>query len=305
MEIKKRLTSILDNVLGKRGVSGGANEIAYCCPFCNHHKPKLQINVETQQWHCWVCDAKGKSVFTLVKKLKASKAVYEELSQIYKNTKFTKHEKQKDAFVKLPEEFIPMAFLQSSSLSYKHAKTYLKNRGITDDDIVKYSIGYCIDGDYGGRIIVPSYDENGNLNYFVARSFYNSPLKYKNPPAPKDTVIFDLYINWNMPVVLCEGVFDAMAIKRNAVPLLGKTVQETLLKKLINSTKEVIVCLDADAQDTMYKVTEKLLRHGVKVSRVNLTEGDPSDLGFTTMNYALQKSIPVNEYDLIKQKINI
>ena len=146
-------------------------------------------------------------------------------------------------------------------------------------------------------------DSNGNLNYFVARSFYNSPLKYKNPPAPKDTVIFDLYINWNMPVVLCEGVFDAMAIKRNAVPLLGKTVQETLLKKLINSTKEVIVCLDSDAQDTIYKVTEKLLRHGIKVSRVNLTEGDPSDLGFSVMSYALQKSIPVNEYDLIKQKI--
>lgn len=305
MEIKKRLTSILDNVLGKRGVSGGANEIAYCCPFCNHHKPKLQINVETQQWHCWVCDAKGKSVFTLVKKLNATKAVYEELSQIYKNTRFSKYEKKKDAFVKLPDEFIPMAFLKSDSLSYNHAKNYLEKRGITEDDIIKYSIGYCVDGDYGGRIIVPSYDSNGNLNYFVARSFYNSPLKYKNPPAPKDTVIFDLYINWNMPVVLCEGVFDAMAIKRNAVPLLGKTVQETLLKKLINSTKEVIVCLDSDAQDTIYKVTEKLLRHGIKVSRVNLIEGDPSDLGFSVMSYALQKSIPVNEYDLIKQKINI
>ena len=241
----------------------------------------------------------------MVKKLKATKAVYEELSQIYKNTRFSKYEKKKDAFVKLPEEFIPMAFLKSDSLSYKHAKNYLEKRGITEDDIIKYSIGYCVDGDYGGRIIVPSYDSNGNLNYFVARSFYNSPLKYKNPPAPKDTVIFDLYINWNMPVVLCEGVFDAMAIKRNAVPLLGKTVQETLLKKLINSTKEVIVCLDSDAQDTIYKVTEKLLRHGIKVSRVNLTEGDPSDLGFSVMSYALQKSIPVNEYDLIKQKINI
>lgn len=56
-------------------------------------------------------------------------------------------------------------------------------------------------------------------------------MKYKNPPAPKDTVIFDLYINWNMPVILCEGVFDAIAIKRNAIPLLGKTVQDALLQK--------------------------------------------------------------------------
>tara|TARA_B100000902_G_C27194169_1_gene855538 strand:- start:266 stop:1183 length:918 start_codon:yes stop_codon:yes gene_type:complete len=305
MEIKNRLSSILDNVFKSKSVSGGANEIAYCCPFCNHHKPKLQINVETQQWHCWVCDAKGKSVFSLAKKLKAAKSIYQELEAIYKNSKFSKSKYVKDSFVKLPEEYIPMAFLKSDSLSYGHAKKYLDKRGITEEDIIKYSIGYCVDGDYGGRIIVPSYDSNGNLNYFVARSFYNSPLKYKNPPAPKDTIIFDMYINWNMPVILCEGVFDAMAIKKNAVPLLGKTVQDTLLKNLINNTKEVIVCLDADAQDTIYKVTEKLLRNGVKVSRVNLTKGDPSDLGFKVMNFALTKAIPVNEYDLIRQKINI
>ena len=297
MEIKNRLSSILDNVFKSKSVSGGANEIAYCCPFCNHHKPKLQINVETQQWHCWVCDAKGKSVFSLAKKLKAAKSIYQELEAIYKNSKFSKSKYVKDSFVKLPEEYIPMAFLKSDSLSYGHAKKYLNKRGITEEDIIKYSIGYCVDGDYGGRIIVPSYDSNGNLNYFVARSFYNSPLKYKNPPAPKDTIIFDMYINWNMPVILCEGVFDAMAIKKNAVPLLGKTVQDTLLKNLINNTKEVIVCLDADAQDTIYKVTEKLLR--------NLTKGDPSDLGFKVMNFALTKAIPVNEYDLIRQKINI
>ena len=305
MEIKNRLSSILNNVFKSKSVSGGANEIAYCCPFCNHHKPKLQINVETQQWHCWVCDAKGKSVFSLVKKLKAPKSVYQELETIYKNSRFNKNKQVKDSFVKLPEEYIPMSFLKSDSLSYKHAKKYLDNRKITEDDIIKYSIGYCVDGDYGGRIIVPSYDSNGNLNYFVARSFYNSPLKYKNPPAPKDTIIFDLYINWSMPVVLCEGVFDAMAIKRNAVPLLGKTVQDELLKKLVNNTKEVIVCLDADAQDTIYKVTKKLLRSGVKVSRINLDKGDPSDLGFTIMNFALQKATQVNEYDLIRQKINI
>ncbi len=305
MEIKNRLSSILDNVFKSKSVSGGANEIAYCCPFCNHHKPKLQINVETQQWHCWVCDAKGKSVFSLAKKLKAAKSIYQELEAIYKNSKFSKSKYVKDSFVKLPEEYIPMAFLKSDSLSYGHAKKYLNKRGITEEDIIKYSIGYCVDGDYGGRIIVPSYDSNGNLNYFVARSFYNSPLKYKNPPSPKDTIIFDMYINWNMPVILCEGVFDAMAIKKNAVPLLGKTVQDTLLKNLINNTKEVIVCLDADAQDTIYKVTEKLLRNGVKVSRVNLTKGDPSDLGFKVMNFALTKAIPVNEYDLIRQKINI
>ena len=51
-----------------------------------------------------------------------------------------------------------------------------------------------------------------------------------------------------MPLVLCEGVFDAIAIRRNAVPLLGKFVPRKLLKMMIkNKVKEVYVALDDDA----------------------------------------------------------
>ena len=129
-------------------------------------------------------------------------------------------------------------------------------------------------------------------------------MKYKNPPAPKDTVIFDLYINWNMPVILCEGVFDAIAIKRNAIPLLGKTVQDALLQKMINRhVSEVTVILDADAKDTLIKVCDKLMRHNINVSTVMLDNGDPSDLGYKTMLFAIEKRTVMNEYDLIRQRI--
>ena len=49
---------------------------------------------------------------------------------------------------------------------------------------------------------------NGKLNYFVGRDFYASTLKYKNPPIPKDVIGFDLYVNWSLPIILVEGVFD-------------------------------------------------------------------------------------------------
>ena len=40
--------------------------------------------------------------------------------------------------------------------------------------------------DYAGRIIVPSYDVDNKLNYFLARDFTgNAYLKYKNPPVIK------------------------------------------------------------------------------------------------------------------------
>ena len=306
MEIKQRLLSILNSLIQSNGTDGGKNELLYYCPFCNHHKQKLQVNVITQQWHCWVCDAKGKSIFSLAKKLKAPKSVFTELSQIFKNSKkYTFDSAEKSKIVKLPDEFFTLRG-KNESLSFKHAKAYLEKRNITQEDIIRYNIGYCTDGTYGGRIIIPSYDENGILNYFIARSFYNSYLKYKNPPVPKDTVIFELYINWKMPIVLCEGVFDAIAIKRNAIPLLGKTVQDKLLKKMINNNvPEVIVALDSDAQSTMINVCDKLIRHGLNVSRTSLKEGDPSSLGFNGMLSELAERSYVTDYDLILQKINI
>ena len=65
-------------------------------------------------------------------------------------------------------------------------------------------------------------------------------MKYRNSTTTKDIVGFDLFINWDEPIILCEGVFDAMAFKRNAIPLFGKTVMDTLMKKIIESSFSII-----------------------------------------------------------------
>ena len=106
-------------------------------------------------------------------------------------------------------------------------------RGFTDDDILKHNIGYCDEGKYSNRIIIPSYDSNGGLNFFVGRDFYKSKLKYLNSFTSKDVIGFDLFINWDEPIILCEGVFDAMSFKRNAIPLFGKTMPKRLHKKIL------------------------------------------------------------------------
>jgi hypothetical protein len=81
-------------------------------------------------------------------------------------------------------------------------------------------------------IIIPSYDANGKLNYFTARSFEKDPYtKYRNPETSRDIIPFELFINWDLPIILCEGPFDAMAIKRNAIPLFGKNIQSILNEK--------------------------------------------------------------------------
>jgi DNA primase len=118
----------------------------------------------------------------------------------------------------------------------RQALAYLKQRGVTKADILRYNIGYCEGGVYDKMIIIPSYSHEGTLNYFVARNFDpHSYTKYKNPPMSKDMVPFELFINWSSPLVLCEGPFDALAIKRNAIPLLGKHIQRELMKKIVTS----------------------------------------------------------------------
>ena len=57
----------------------------------------------------------------------------------------------------------------------------------------------------------------------------------KNPQVSKDIVGFELHINWNYPVCLVEGAFDAIAIKRNAIPLFGKTIPDQLKHRIIEN----------------------------------------------------------------------
>jgi len=306
MEKKKLLLSLINSVLPKDGIEAKGPELIFYCPFCNHYKRKLQVNVDTQQWHCWVCDAKGRSLFTLAKKLKVSNKVLDELSQIYETYRDTYTSERHAQIGRLPKEFQSLTGRNEkiSSIVYTHARAYLRKRQVNEEDIIRYNIGYCVDGEYGGRIVVPSYDSNANLNYFVGRAIYPGKLKYKNPPVSKDIVVFELYINWKMPIVLCEGVFDAIAIKRNAIPLLGKTVSNSLLSKIIiNKVPSVVLALDTDASDTSVKISQKLMQYGITVSKVTLKDKDPSEVGYKNMLKALDCATSVDQYDLILQKL--
>jgi DNA primase len=305
MEKKLRILDLFNSLIPRGGIEAKGPELIFYCPFCEHHKRKLQINIDSQNWHCWVCDAKGRSVFSLAKKLNAPKQLYVELSEIYKNYKSTFFQKDESRVNKLPKEFQPLlSDKPASGITRKHALKYLHTRGITHADIARYNIGYCVDGDYGGRIIVPSYDNFGHLNYYVGRSIKPNYMKYKNPPVSKNIVVFDMYINWKMPIVLCEGVFDAIAIKRNAIPLLGKTISEALMSKIVfNRVPHVTIALDPDAMETSVRISQKLMKYGIKVFSANLEDGDPSDLGYKVMTQKIETATSIDSYELILQKI--
>ena len=275
-------------------------------PFISHHKPKLQINVQTQKWHCWVSNQGGHNLFQLFKKLKASKEHFDELVELVGDKKYVRKNTNKEdkKIVRLPNEFKPL-WLDGNSIIRKHAIVYLKNRGITLVDVIRYGMGYCEEGLYANRIIVPSYSSDGELNYFVGRDIYEGGMKYKNPPVSKDVIGLDLFINWNEPIVLCEGVFDAIAIRRNAIPLFGKTIPKSLMKKIYEKqVKQIYILLDSDAIMDSIKMTDSLMKNGINVYYVNLSEEDPSDMGFKKVINLIKETKQTSFSDLMRMKLN-
>ena len=307
--VNELLVNLVNTVLGTGKRTARGNQ-AYHCPFCNHHKPKLEVNFTENKkgynpFQCWVCGKKGKTIRSLFKLLKAPSDKFIELSKLVK-TGSEVEEVIIQNVVELPKEFIPL-FPDDKTIKWKQAYYYLKSRGVTNDDIIKYNIGYCDFGRYANMIIIPSYDKDGTLNYFTGRSFEQDPfIKYRNPECSRDIIPFELFINWDSPLVLCEGPFDAMAIKRNAIPLLGKNIQSNLLKRIVQSTvKKIYIALDTDAIKQALKHCEYLLNQGKEVYLVELDGKDPSDLGFSYFTKLIQNTEPISQYDLMEKKISL
>lgn len=236
-------------------------QVSFDCPVCSYDikglergdgKGNLEVNYKYGVFKCWVCaethETHG-SIYKLIKKYGTPKQLkkYELLRPEDTEDSSKRVYKQ----VRLPKEFV--AFKDASmglklTPQYKQAFAYIKKRNITDLMLQIYNIGFCYTGLYENRIIIPSYDEEKRLNYFVARSYLSkTKLKYKNPEAQKEIIIFNEHlINWDETVYIVEGAFDSIFIP-NAIPMLGKFMSDHLFKKLYENAKKIVIVLDPDA----------------------------------------------------------
>jgi DNA primase len=299
------LKQLLESILGPSKSARGGDEAVFHCPSCKHHKKKLTVNLSTQKFQCWVCNFKGHRAFKLLKIVDAPPKIFDNLKTLDLEYNFKKRNqsKQNPNLLQLPEGIIPI--LSSSAVLSKHALHYLKGRGITEQDIVKYNIQYSEAGDLKNMVVIPSYDSNGSINYYVGRSFdKNAYIKHKLAPATKDIIGFDLYINWDLPIILCEGAFDAMAIKRNAIPLFGKKISSTLMKKILTSNcKKVYLALDSDALKDALEHAKKLMSYGKRVFFIEIGDKDPSELGFEKFLKLLYNAEELTNSSLIRKKL--
>ena len=300
-----KLVYLLERTLNSRSKKlTKQDEYMFYSPFVSHYKPKLQINIVSQKWHCWVSNQGGHSIYSLFKKINADSRYFTELKDLVFTPSKSEDKTESKIIVSLPREFLPL-WTMNKSLYRNQAKSFLHKRGITDVDIKKYKIGFCDSGLYEGRIIIPSYDDKGLLNYFVGRSFVGEKMKYKNPNVSRDIVPFDWYVAWSKPIVLCEGVFDAMSIRSNAIPMLSKKPSKSLLRKIFEkNVKTIYIALDDDAKKDAYNMSEFFRDFGIDCKVVKLpTDKDPNDLGWKKITTLIHSTESASFSDSIQARL--
>ena len=262
------LVELLTDVLGSHHQHyESKGQISFDCPVCAEEKGldqgdgkgNLEINYIRHVYKCWACGETHGTHGPLGKLFdgyatKSQKKVYnlikpEELKQ----------EEKKKVRLRLPEGFTTFKDSNPRFIPHIEAYKYLQSRGITDEIIEKYRIGYTATGDYAYRIVVPSYDTENQLNYFVARAWVPKKMKYKNPPVPKDEIIFgESAIDWKKDVYLCEGVFDSFFLP-NPIVMLGKKMSKLLFETLyLKAEGNIIICTDGDAFQDGFRLYHEL-----------------------------------------------
>ena len=273
---KKEAKKILHETLGNY-IDKGA-ELLFTCPACGHHKRKFSVNLDKSVYKCWVCDYRGRNIRRVIRSYGSYNQIqkWDSISQRSDLERFAElfmeAERPEDkSKMELPEEFTSLC-TGTIPATGTYALRYLQKRGITKDDIVKWKIGYCFSGEYRNRIIIPSFDEDGDCSYFIARSYSGDSYKYKNPRASKDIVFNELFIDWNSDLVLGEGVFDALGAG-NAVPILGSTLRKgsELLRKIVRNDTPIYIALDPDAADKERRIIKMLLEYDIELYKIDVT----------------------------------
>lgn len=259
------------------------DEFLFKCPICKHHKPKLSINIEENKYKCWICKEKkrnyGKNIFKLILRfgnedqINKWKGIVPLIDIVQYDNLFKKEivKENHKISLSLPNEFLLLCDPKNKERA-QVPLNYLYQRKMSFDEIIFFRLGFAVAGELKKRIIFPSFDIDGSLNFFSGRTYDNHPIKYLNASVSKEKVIFnELNLNFESDLILSEGPFDIIK-GGNAVPLLGSSFSNgsNLFKKIILHDSPVYIALDADAQDKECEIIEKLLSFDIEVHKMDL-----------------------------------
>ena len=301
----------IKRVFGTCDVDRTGDNVAVSCPSCKtSSKRKLSINLTTWQSHCWVCGLKGKTLLPILKKYFSHEYASVFKSQFMPKDAYIPVESKEEEKLCLPEGYTFLGKPQNlKDPDVKACARYLFKRGLNKKDLWYFKLGTITSGRYRRRVIVPSFDANGELNFFVARSIdSDTNFKYINAPTDKKTIIFNEYnIDWSSELTLVEGPFDLMKTNENATCLLGSNLTEEMLlfQKIIKNKTPVALALDSDMQRKTQKIASLLSAYDCPVRIVGLGKNsDVGEMSKNEFNNALLNATAWKRDSMLKYKIS-
>lgn len=297
--------NFFESIFGKGHVSSNGINFDVRCPICapsDQSKKKLSIRTDTSANHCWVCGWKSRTIVPLIRKYgtQIQLDIFKEMFGISPGTsQLVTGEKEDKQKIQLPKDFRLLALANDLDPDVKAAWRYLYSRGLSDKDAWYFKIGISDEPRWKRRLIMPSFDLLGNLNYFIARAIdKDKKPKYDNPDVDKNPVVFnEINLDWKKRLVLVEGAFDLVKCPENSTALLGSDLDERheIFNKILLNNTPVWLALDGDMWDKKTpKIAKKLMEYNIDVLVVDVRQWkDPGNMSRLEFENALTDAKPL------------
>lgn len=319
-EIVRKRLDFFESLNIRQNLSNDNKNLVIWCPYCNNkNKQKLKMCIELEKsiYHCWVCDKKGSNVSYLIKKV--SPKDFERSLELFKNKNYkyklfeTEEEQKEKQVVKLPDDFMFLTqCFDSIDPDIKDVFKYAIKRGVSKHKMWYLRLGVSVSNDLRRCLIIPSYDKNGDLNFYTARKIdqdTRSSFKYKNASINKNDIVFnELNIDFKKPLTIVEGPLDLIKTNDNSTCLLGSSLNKNmkLFQEIVKNNTKVYLALDDDAYDKMVKIARNLSEFDIDVNILNTKIENNKDIGDISreqFNKLYNESKKYHENDSLLSKI--
>lgn len=311
--------AFIEKAFGEGKPSNGGLNISVLCPKCvaskpfGYNKKKLVIRTDNFLSHCWVCGTKSKNLLPWLKASNSSH-IHEYITTFLQAEQLTDEEVSNET----PQIVLPLGFrLLAVSNDYEalQARRYLaKERGLGSvKDLWYWKFGITSESpDCYGRIIMPSFNSLGELNYWTARKYKRTIKgpKYHNPEVSRETIIFnEINIDWTKPLTIVEGPMDLVKCNSNATCLLGSilTPEYALFQQIVEHQTPVVLALDNDAKAKALQIAKDLTEFDIPVTmlEVSATKGDVGAMSKSEFSDLLTTGVKLNSTNLLLEKIKM
>jgi hypothetical protein len=253
----------------------------------------LYFEIDTGKYNCKKCDAKGNMV-TLQKHFGKDPFDFSGINDIFLDFP---SDTPKIEFVKVTQKLVE----EYHKALPPRIIEYLNNRGISNEIISKYKIGYKHEYQ-SWWITIPIKDINGSYKFFKLRQDPELGKEKMTWPSGIEAQIYDweTLLMAKERVLIAEGEMDALLMKSKGIVCItnthgARTAKETWMEHF-NPELEYYIAYDNDeaGKEGAKNLAEKLLRNGCKnLHIINLPEevGDGGDLG----DYITRLNLPAED----------